>query len=233
MDKSKPDWSAAAPGSIASLIDHTILKSSATAQEVIQLCEEARRYNFFSVCVSPCHIRLAQQQLADAQVKVCSVIGFPLGIQTSSVKAYEAKVAATDGADELDMVIHLGTVKMQNWSAVQADIRGVVEAAPRQLIKVILETCYLSDDEIKTACQISQAAGAHFVKTSTGFGPHGATEHAVRLMRQTVGPDFGVKASGGIRNLESLLAMVSAGASRIGCSSGVQILQNQGSSHDY
>lgn len=227
------DWSDAAPAEVARTIDHTLLKATATSEDILALCQEALRYQFFSVCIAPPFVSLAKEQLRSSPVKVCTVVGFPLGTHTSSTKAFEAENGFQNGADELDMVLAIGALKQKNYAAVEADIRAVVRAAPQALVKVILETCYLTEEEIKVACQISVSAGAKFVKTSTGFGSGGATEQAVKLMRQTVGPEIGVKASGGIRDFSTLKSMLLAGANRIGCSSGVQIMNQQGSENDY
>lgn len=227
------DWNDAAPDTVAPVIDHTLLKPTATSQDIRILCQEAIRYQFFSVCIAPPFVSLAHQQVVGTSVQVCTVIGFPLGSHASAVKAFEAERAHKDGAKELDMVLAIGALKEKNYSLVEADIRAVVSAAPESLVKVILETCYLTDEEIKTACLLAVSARARFVKTSTGFGSGGATENAVRIMRQAVGSEIGVKASGGIRDFSTLKKMLLAGATRIGCSSGVQILNQQGSTHDY
>ena len=208
---------------ITSIIDHTLLSANASASQIARLCAEAREYSFASVCVNSCRVAQAAALLADCPVKVCTVVGFPLGAMSSEAKAYEAKVAVADGADEIDMVINIGYVKDGDWKAVQDDIEAVRKACEGKVLKVILETCLLSDDEIVKACEVSLAAKADFVKTSTGFSTGGATTEAVALMRKTVGDRAGVKASGGIRNLETARAMVEAGASRLGCSSGVAI----------
>ena len=194
-------------------IDHTLLAPEATAAQIAQLCDEARTHGFFSVCVNPC------------RVKVCTVIGFPLGATTTASKAAEAREALQNGAEELDMVMNIGYAKEGDWQAVQADIAAVVQAAgDKARVKVILETCLLDDAEIRQACAAAVKAGAHFVKTSTGFAKGGATVEAVQLMRACVGPDFGVKASGGIRTPEAFAAMIAAGANRIGASAGIKLL---------
>ena len=218
---------------ITSIIDHTQLAANATAAQISKLCQEARDYSFASVCVNSCHVAQAAALLKGSTVKVCTVVGFPLGAASSAAKAAEAALAVKDGADEIDMVINIGYVKDGDWKAVQDDIAAVRAACEGRTLKVILETCLLDDDEIVKACQVSVAAGADFVKTSTGFSTGGATVEAVRLMRKTVGAGVGVKASGGIRNLETARAMVEAGASRLGCSSGVAIAKGEEADADY
>jgi len=212
---------------IASLIDHTLLKPEATPEQIAQLCSEAREHRFAAVCVNPVYVKLAWDLLKGSPVKVCSVVGFPLGATLPEVKAFEAQQAIRDGASEIDMVIHIGALKAGDDDLVERDIATVVEAchAGGAICKVILETCYLTDDEKIRGCILAKRAGADFVKTSTGFGPGGATEEDVALMRRTVGPDMGVKAAGGIRTLEALQRMVAAGANRIGASASVKIMQ--------
>lgn len=206
-------------------IDHTILKATATREDILKLCSEANQYHFASVCVNPAYVALAHQLLSGTGVMVCTVIGFPLGANTPSVKAFETTQAIADGADEVDMVINLGQAKAHDWNGVYEDIRAVVQAASGVLVKVIIETCYLTDEEKVKACQMAVKAGADFVKTSTGFGTGGATVEDVRLMKQTVGNACKVKASGGIRDKEAFEAMIAAGADRIGCSAGVKIME--------
>ncbi|MEI4769499.1 deoxyribose-phosphate aldolase [Psychrobacillus sp. FJAT-51614] len=219
---------------IAALIDHTLLKQNATKDQIEKLCEEAKTYKFASVCVNPTWVQLSAKLLQDSPVKVCTVIGFPLGASTTEVKAFETKNAIENGAEEIDMVINVGALKDADYDFIQKDIAAVVEAAKEKaIVKVILETCLLTNEEIVKASEISKAAGADFVKTSTGFSTSGATVEAVKLMRETVGQELGVKASGGVRSLEDLQAMVDAGASRIGASSGVEIMQGFTSKSDY
>lgn len=206
-------------------IDHTILKATAMESDILKLCSEANTYHFASVCVNPANVALARRLLNGTDVMVCTVIGFPLGANTSSVKAFETTQAIADGADEVDMVINIGQAKAQNWDYVYEDIKAVVAAAQGVLVKVIIETCYLTDEEKVKACQMAVKAGADFVKTSTGFGTGGATTEDVMLMKQTVGNACKVKASGGIRNKKDFEAMIEAGADRIGCSAGVQIME--------
>lgn len=212
---------------IASLIDHTLLKPEATPEQIAQLCSEAREYRFAAVCVNPVYVKLAWDLLKGSPVKVCSVVGFPLGATMPEAKAFEARQAIRDGASEIDMVIHIGALKAGDDDLVERDIATVVEAchAGGAICKVILETCYLTDDEKIRGCILAKRAGADFVKTSTGFGPGGATPEDVALMRRTVGPEMGVKAAGGIRTLETLQRMVAAGANRIGASASVKIMQ--------
>lgn len=209
-------------------IDHTLLKPEATQAQIDTLLGEALEYDFMSVCINPYWVSYAADRLKESDVKVCTVIGFPLGANTSAVKAFEASTAINDGATEIDMVINIGAAKSGDWDQVEADIKAVVDVADQSvLVKVIIETCLLTDEEKVKACQAAQAAGADFVKTSTGFSTGGATLEDVRLMRETVGPDMGVKASGGVSNLEEAQAMIEAGASRIGASKGIQIIQAQ------
>ena len=209
---------------IASMIDHTLLKPEATPAQVERLCAEAAEYHFASVCVNPVYIPLAARLLKGTGVKVCCVVGFPLGAIAPEQKAAEAASCAAMGAEELDMVIHVGAAKAGDWALVQRDIEGVVKAAAGHTVKVIIETCLLTDEEKVKACEAAKAAGAHFVKTSTGFSTGGATTHDIALMRKTVGPEMGVKASGGIRDYETAMAMIEAGANRIGASAGIAIV---------
>lgn len=215
---------------IAALIDHTILKPEATADDVKRVCAEARQHGFASVCVNPYWVRSVAAELAGSPVKVCTVIGFPLGANTTAVKMLEAEQAIRDGAQELDMVLNVGELRAGNVDAVEADIRTVatVAHAGGAILKVILETALLNDDQKVRACELAKNAGADFVKTSTGFGPGGATAHDIELMRRTVGPEIGVKASGGIRTIDDLRAMTAAGASRIGASASVKIIEAAG-----
>lgn len=207
------------------MIDHTILKPEATEAAVQKIIDEAKEYNFFSVCINPCWVAFASEQLADTDVAVCTVIGFPLGANTPEVKAYEAADAIKNGANEVDMVINIGALKSQQYDYVRQDIQGVVDAAKgKALVKVIIETALLTDEEKVKACELAKEAGADFVKTSTGFSTGGAKVADIRLMRDTVGPDMGVKASGGVHNAEEALAMIEAGATRIGASTGVAIV---------
>ena len=214
-------------------IDHTLLKPDASQEQIETLIEEAKKYDFASVCVNPTWVSFAAQALKTTDVKVCTVIGFPLGANTPELKAFETSDAIRNGANEIDMVINIGALKSQNFDLVEKDIRAVVEAAKGTLVKVIIETCLLTDDEKVKACQIAQKAGAGFVKTSTGFSTGGATVRDVALMRKTVGPDMGVKASGGARSYEDALAFIEAGATRIGASSGVAIMEGDVADGDY
>ena len=214
-------------------IDHTLLKPDASQEQIETLIEEAKKYDFASVCVNPTWVSFAAQALKATDVKVCTVIGFPLGANTPELKAFETSDAIQNGANEVDMVINIGALKSRNFDLVERDIRAVVEAAKGTLVKVIIETCLLTDDEKVKACQIAQKAGADFVKTSTGFSTGGATVADVALMRKTVGPDMGVKASGGARSYEDALAFIKAGVTRIGASSGVAIMEGDVANGDY
>ena len=214
-------------------IDHTILKPETTQEQVEKILSEAKEYDFASVCVNPTWVSLAAESLKDSDVKVCTVIGFPLGANTSAVKAFETEDAIANGADEIDMVINIGALKAGNDALVLDDIKAVVDASGDKLVKVIIETCLLTDDEKVRACQLSKEAGADYVKTSTGFSTGGATVADVTLMRKTVGPDMGVKASGGARSYEDAIAFIEAGASRIGASSGVAIMNGAQADGDY
>ena len=214
-------------------IDHTLLKPDASQEQIETLIEEAKKYDFASVCVNPTWVNFAAQAIKATDVKVCTVIGFPLGANTPELKAFETSDAIQNGANEIDMVINIGALKSRNFDLVERDIRAVVEAAKGTLVKVIIETCLLTDDEKVKACQIAQKAGADFVKTSTGFSTGGATVADVALMRKTVGPDMGVKASGGARSYEDALAFIKAGATRIGASSGVAIMEGDVANGDY
>ncbi len=212
---------------LAKMIDHTLLKPDATQQEIAQLCFEARKYGFASVCVNPTWVSLCAELLKGSTAKVCTVIGFPLGATSSQAKAFETETAIRQGATEIDMVINIGALKARDLETVAKDIRSVVNAAHSQgiIVKVIIETALLSDEEKTMASLISKEAGADFVKTSTGFAGGGATVHDVELMRKTVGPQMGVKASGGVRTFEDAASMIKAGATRIGASAGVKIIQ--------
>ncbi|MBM7701472.1 deoxyribose-phosphate aldolase [Metabacillus iocasae] len=219
---------------IAKMIDHTALKADTTKDQIVQLCKEAKEYNFASVCVNPTWIELAAELLKGTDVKVCTVIGFPLGANTPEVKAFETKDAIEKGATEVDMVINISALKDKNDELVERDIRAVVEAAKgKALTKVIFETCLLTEEEKVRACELSVKAGADYVKTSTGFSTGGATVEDIALMRKTVGPDIGVKASGGVRNAEQAQAVIDAGATRIGASAGIAIVNGLTADSDY
>lgn len=215
---------------LAKYIDHTLLKPDATQQEIAQLCYEARKYGFASVCVNPTWVTLCAELLKGSDVKVCTVIGFPLGATSSETKAFETETAIRQGATEIDMVINIGALKARDIETVAKDIRGVVKAAHAHgvIVKVIIETVLLTDEEKTIASLTSKEAGADFVKTSTGFAGGGATVHDVQLMRKAVGPQMGVKASGGVRTFEDADSMIKAGATRIGASAGVKIIQGPG-----
>ena len=220
---------------IAQYIDHTLLKPQASEEDVIKICEEAKEYGFASVCVNAYYTSLVKRKLEGTSVKTCVVVGFPLGATTKEVKAFEAKQAIENGAEEIDMVINVGAVKSNKYDVVKEDIKAVVEAASgKALVKVILETCLLTDEEKVKVCEIAKEVGANFVKTSTGFSTGGATVHDIKLMRETVGKDMGVKASGAVRTAEDAKAVIEAGASRIGASSSISIvLGTKDSNSDY
>jgi deoxyribose-phosphate aldolase len=218
---------------IAARIDHTLLKAEATSDEVRELCREAREHQFASVCVNPGFVALAADLLRGSAVKVCTVVGFPLGATTTFTKVAETKEAVSNGADEIDMVINIGALKNGEDHLVEDDMREVVRAASGRLTKSIFETALLSDDEVIRACRMAKRAGLDFVKTSTGFGPGGATVHHVALMRKTVGRSMGVKASGGVRDLEGAQAMIEAGATRIGASASVKIVRGEQGADSY
>ena len=214
-------------------IDHTLLKPEAKEADIRRICKEALDYDFYAVCVNSHYVPLAKELLMDSDVAIASVIGFPLGAMSTNSKAQETIYACKNGASEIDMVINIGLLKDEKYDEFKSDIKAVVDAAKEYnaIVKVIIETCYLGDEEIIKSCQLSKEAGAAFVKTSTGFGSAGAKEEHVKLMRETVGPDMGVKASGGIRDLESALKMIDAGASRLGVSAGVEIINQWNSTN--
>jgi len=220
---------------LAGMIDHTLLKPDATISEIKQLCEEAMQYNFASVCVNPSYVETCFDIIKSSNVKVCIVIGFPLGATTTHTKFLEAEEAVKNGAEELDMVINIGRLKDKDYDFIYNDIKAIADLAKRNLCtsKVILETCLLSDEEKVFACLLSKAAGANFVKTSTGFYKSGATVHDVALMKFVVGNKMQVKASGGIRSFEDAIAMINAGATRLGASAGVKIIAGQKSESSY
>lgn len=219
---------------VARMIDHTLLKADTTKDQIEKICAEAKEYNFASVCVNPTWVKLSSELLNETEVKVCTVIGFPLGASTPETKAFETKNAIDNGATEVDMVINIGALKGGDNELVERDIRAVVDAAKgKALTKVIIETCLLTEEEKVRACELSVKAGADFVKTSTGFSTGGATVEDIALMRKTVGPDIGVKASGGVRSAEDAQKMIEAGATRIGASSGAAIVNGLTSDSDY
>ncbi|MBU8923126.1 MAG: deoxyribose-phosphate aldolase [Bacteroidales bacterium] len=207
------------------LIDHTLLRPEATPDDIRRICDEAKEHSFFSVCVNTHFVSLVAEEVAGTEIKVCSISGFPLGAVETSVKAFEARTAVEQGADEIDMVLNVGALKSGQSGLVCDDIRSVAEACGDALLKVIIEAALLTDAEKVEVCKLAMQAGASFVKTSTGFGPPGANVRDVEIMRKAVGPDFGVKASAGIRTAEFTLELIRAGASRIGTSSGVQIMK--------
>ncbi|MFJ7927885.1 deoxyribose-phosphate aldolase [Peribacillus sp. NPDC096448] len=219
---------------VAGLIDHTLLKADATKEQIKVLCEEAREYNFASVCVNPTWVKYASELLEGSEVKVCTVIGFPLGANTPETKAFETKDAIANGAHEVDMVINIGALKDKDDELVGRDIRAVVAASTgKALSKVIIETSLLTDEEKVRACELAVKAGSDYVKTSTGFSTGGATVEDITLMRKTVGPDIGVKASGGVRNTSDAQKVIEAGATRIGASAGVSIVKGLTADSDY
>lgn len=217
---------------ISKLIDHTLLKATATEEDIKNLCQEAITHNFKSVCVNPNYVNLAKQLLADSDVLVCTVIGFPLGANTIGTKVFETVNAISNGADEIDMVINVGKAKDHDYDYIKKEIEELVHAANGNVLKVILETCYLTNEEIVKVCEAAVAAGASFVKTSTGFGTGGATIEHVKLMKSVVGDHLGVKASGGIRTYDDFMAMVDAGATRIGASSGIALINQSKENND-
>lgn len=214
-------------------IDHTLLKQDANQAQIENLCREALEHHFFSVCINPCNIAIAKPLLANSDVSICTVIGFPLGSNTTATKVFETKNAILNGANEIDMVINLGAIKSENWKIVEDDIRAVKEACGSHILKVIFETCLLTNDEIIMSCQVSERAGADFIKTSTGFSTTGATVEVVNLMNKSKSPRMAIKASGGVRDLASAQAMINAGATRLGTSSGIALMKGQTSSNNY
>lgn len=210
---------------INKLIDHTVLKATANFEDIEKLCEEARLHDFKSVCVNPANVAYAKNFLEGSDVLVCTVVGFPLGANTPDIKVLETIDAIKNGADEIDMVINVGKAKEHDYEYIEKEIKLVVAASGEKTVKVIIETCYLTDEEKVACCEAAKRAEADFVKTSTGFGTGGATVEDIALMRKTVGPEMGVKASGGVRTYEDLLAMVEAGATRIGASAGIAIME--------
>lgn len=210
---------------VGDMIDHTLLKADATREQILKVCAEARQYKFASVCVNPTWVATVAGELQGSGVKTCTVIGFPLGATTSFAKAAETRDAIANGADEVDMVINIGALKAGEDRLVEDDVRAVVQAAGGRLVKCIIEAAMLSDEEVVRACQLAVKGGVDFVKTSTGFGPGGATVHHVALMRKTVGDKIGVKASGGIHDFPSAVALIEAGANRIGASASIKIME--------
>ena len=212
---------------VAKYIDHTVLAPNATREKIEQICKEAQQWHFASVCVNSCWVSLCAKLLAKSEVMVCTVVGFPLGAMSTESKAFEAKRAVTDGADEIDMVINIGWLKNHDDDLVLDDIAKVKQACGKKTLKVIIETCLLTDEQKARACRLAKTAGADFVKTSTGFSTGGAKESDIRIMRKAVGPDLGVKASGGIHTYEEAKSLIEAGATRIGASSGIAIVEGQ------
>lgn len=219
---------------LSKFIDHTVLKAETSEKAVEKVCKEALEYKFASVCINPCNVKLASKLLEGSEVKVCTVIGFPLGANTSKVKAFETEDAILNGAHEVDMVINIGKLKDKDYDYVREDIKAVVNAAKgKALTKVIIETCLLTDEEKVKACELAKEAGADFVKTSTGFSTGGATPEDIKLMRETVGPNMGVKASGGVRNIDDAEAVIKNGATRIGASSSIDIVEGRTAKSNY
>ena len=214
-------------------IDHTLLKATATTEEIIKLCNEAKEHNFFSVCVNSSYVKLAKKQVKKSNVKVCSVIGFPLGAMSTKAKVYEAKQALKDGADEIDMVINVGLLKSKKYNKVYKDIKAVKKIMPKNTLKVILETCYLDKDEILKVSELALKAKADFIKTSTGFGTDGATIEDVKLMKSVAGNKMKIKASGGVRDAKTAQEYINLGVSRLGTSSGIAIVSGTTSKSDY
>jgi deoxyribose-phosphate aldolase len=205
-------------------IDHTLLKATATPDDIVKLCAEARKYGFFAVCVNGCYVSLAARELKGSEIKIAAVVGFPLGAMSHQSKVFEAQQALKDGADEIDMVLNIGFLKAGKHTEVQAEIAAIKRAIGNRILKVILETCYLTDEEIRTACQLAEKAEADFVKTSTGFGTGGATEEAVKIMVAEVGHRLKIKASGGIRDTATAKKYIELGVARVGTSSGIEIV---------
>lgn len=218
---------------LSKYIDHTLLKQNATEAQIRVLCDEAKEYDFMSVCINPGFVSLCNELLSGTDVKVCTVIGFPLGANTTEVKVFETKNALENGADEIDMVINVSALKDKKYDLIENEIRSIKDACGENILKVIIETCLLEDDEIVKVCELAVATGADFVKTSTGFSTGGATFEAVKLMKDTVKNQASVKASGGVRSQEDMESMIEAGATRIGTSSGVALVKNEVSQSDY
>ena len=214
-------------------IDHTLLKPTATKEDIIKLCEEAKEYKFFSVCVNSCYVKLAKKQLKKSDVKVCSVVGFPLGAMSTRAKIFETKRAIKDGADEIDMVINVGLLKSKDYKKVYRDIKAVKKLMPDKTLKVILETCYLTDEEIIKASELALKANADFIKTSTGFGTGGATVKDVKLMKKVADKVMKIKASGGIRDAKTAKEFISLGVERLGVSAGIAIISGTEATSDY
>ncbi|MDO5981493.1 deoxyribose-phosphate aldolase [Flavivirga spongiicola] len=214
-------------------IDHTLLKATATTNDIAMLCEEAKIHKFFSVCINSCHVALAKEKLQDSDVKICSVVGFPLGSMSTKAKVAEATLALNNGADEIDMVINLGLLKSKNFDGVWKDIEAVKKCMPNNILKVILETCYLEELEIIKASELAIQSGADFIKTSTGFGPGGATLHDVKLMKSVCSNGTKIKASGGIRDYKTAMEYINLGVDRLGTSSGIAILKGASSNSNY
>lgn len=214
-------------------IDHTLLKPTATTSDIIDLCKEAKEFNFYSVCVNSCYIKLAKKELKNSDIKICSVVGFPLGAMSAKAKVFEAKRAIKDGADEIDMVINIGLLKSRKYRSVEKEIRAIKKSIQKKVLKVILETCYLSEEEIVKASKLALKAKADFIKTSTGFGSRGASIEDIKLMKSVAGDKMKIKASGGIKDGKTAMEFIELGVGRLGTSSGIALVSNKKSESDY
>lgn len=214
-------------------IDHTLLKPTATTSDIINLCKEAKEHNFYSVCVNSCYVKLAKKELKNSDIKICSVVGFPLGAMSAKAKVFEAKRAIKDGADEIDMVINIGLLKSKKYRSVEKEIRAIKKSIQKKVLKVILETCYLSEEEIVKASKLALKAKADFIKTSTGFGSRGASIEDIKLMKSVAGDKMKIKASGGIKDGKTAMEFIELGVGRLGTSSGIALVSNKKSESDY
>lgn len=214
-------------------IDHTLLKPTATTSDIINLCKEAIEHNFYSVCVNSCYVKLAKKELKNSDIKICSVVGFPLGAMSAKAKVFEAKRAIKDGADEIDMVINIGLLKSKKYRSVEKEIRAIKKSIQKKVLKVILETCYLSEEEIVKASKLALKAKADFIKTSTGFGSRGASIEDIKLMKSVAGDKMKIKASGGIKDGKTAMEFIELGVGRLGTSSGIALVSNKKSESDY
>ena len=214
-------------------IDHTLLKPTATTSDIVNLCKEAKEHNFYSVCVNSCYVKLAKKELKNSDIKICSVVGFPLGAMSAKAKVFEAKRAIKDGADEIDMVINIGLLKSKKYRSVEKEIRAIKKSIQKKVLKVILETCYLSEEEIVKASKLALKAKADFIKTSTGFGSRGASIEDIKLMKSVAGDKMKIKASGGIKDGKTAMEFIELGVGRLGTSSGIALVSNKKSESDY
>ena len=214
-------------------IDHTLLKPTATTSDIINLCKEAKEHNFYSVCVNSCYVKLAKKELKNSDIKICSVVGFPLGAMSAKAKVFEAKRAIKDGADEIDMVINIGLLKSKKYRSVEKEIRAIKKSIQKKVLKVILETCYLNEEEIVKASKLALKAKADFIKTSTGFGSRGASIEDIKLMKSVAGDKMKIKASGGIKDGKTAMEFIELGVGRLGTSSGIALVSNKKSESDY